>query len=193
MDAFFLGQIEMISSNDIPEGWMLCNGAILPIHSHEALFSILGTIYGGDGRTSFALPDLRGRFPIGEGQGAGLMNHQLGSQGGITDVSLNTLQIPSHNHSIEQHKSLFNIGYSAEGAPGGTPNPGNGYLAQASQNMYTTNETEATKEANRTVIDVNIVSSTVYGTGASLPHNNLQPFQAIQFIIATYGPYPTRA
>ena len=96
----FIGQIMMFGGNFAPRNWAFCDGQILAINSHTALFSILGTTYGGDGRTSFALPDLRGRAPIGEGQGPGLSNYHLGFMGGVENVTLNVNQIPPHAHDV---------------------------------------------------------------------------------------------
>ena len=95
----FLAEIVMFGGNFNPRGWAFCDGQLLPIAQNQALFSLLGTIYGGDGRTTFALPGLRGRTPIHAGRGPGLTDRRLGSRGGSETVTLNTTQIPSHNHS----------------------------------------------------------------------------------------------
>ena len=100
----FIGQVNYIGFNFAPRGWALCDGQLLPIASNTALFSLLGTAFGGDGRTTFALPDLRGRTPLGVGNGAGLNDVTWGQRGGSENVTLTVAQIPSHNHTITASK-----------------------------------------------------------------------------------------
>ena len=177
----FLGQIVMFGGNFAPRGWALCDGQLLPISSNSALFSILGTIYGGDGRTTFALPDLRGRVAMHQGNGPGLSNKPLGSKGGSEMVTLTANEIPEHNHAPRLHaeQSLANEG-----------NPTDNMLAvvagQGVTQIYATFDA-----ANNIAMNAeSITSNNVGGNGA---HNNEQPYQAVNFIIALQGTFPSRS
>ena len=121
----FIGQLMLFGGNFAPRGWAMCDGQLLPIAQYSALFSILGTTYGGDGRTTFALPDLRGRVPMGFGHGPGLSAHGLGSKGGEENVTLTTSQIPSHSHQAMGSNADGNAPSPAEGTWGvsGTTTP----------------------------------------------------------------------
>ena len=167
----FIAEIIMFGGNFAPRGWALCDGQLLAINSHSALFSILGTTYGGDGRTTFALPDLRGRVAINPRQGPGLSNYRLGQKGGTEDVTLTINQIPSHNHTI-----------NATSVVGTTNDPTNNFLANTGSfdNEYGTS-------ANTTL---NPLAAS--NTGGSQSHNNIQPFCCVNYIIALEGIYPSR-
>ena len=193
MEAAFIGQIMPWAGKDIPDGWMVCEGQILSINTNSALFSLLGTTYGGDGRTSFALPDLRGRFPIGEGSGPGLVNHELGQSSGIDIVYLNEQQIPPHTHSNEKQDMRNNIPFTVSSSAATETNPKDNYLARAEQNLYSTDAASATEETGRTPVSVNVHSQNVFPNGGSQAHNNMQPFLTIRFIIAIMGEYPSRS
>lgn len=192
MELPLIGQIELICHQEVPDGWLPCDGRLLPIAQHQALFSILGTIYGGDGRTTFALPDLRGRLPIGAGQGPGLSPHMLGSTGGTYSVTLQQMELPVHAHPIAPEKTRFNLIISVEGGPGDSPNPANNHLAYTSQNMYTLDGSGADQEANRTPLNYQIDQVDIHLAGASQPHENRQPYIAMQYVIAILGIYPQR-
>lgn len=170
---FFIGGIIGFGGNFAPRAWSFCNGNLLAISSNTALFSLLGTAYGGDGRTTFGLPDLRGRVPISAGTGPGLSTYRLGERGGQETVTLTTTQIPSHNHVVYP-------GYS--NAPV-TSNPSGAYPGEfpAGNNFYGT-----TKSGN-------MGASTVGNTGGSQWHTNLQPFLAINWIICLQGIFPSRS
>lgn len=171
----FLGQIMMFGGNFAPRGWAFCNGQLLAISANSALFSLLGTAYGGDGRTTFGLPDLRGRVPIHQGTGPGLRTARLGAKGGEESVTLNTLQIPSHSHSgtIEAADPV------ARGT--GTDSPTNAYPAQGS--------TYATSKNVRMASDAVLTNP----TGGSQAHDNMQPYQVVSYVIALQGIYPSRS
>src|SRR4051812_113885 len=137
MSTPFLGEIRMVGFNFAPRGWALCNGQILSIAQNTALFSILGTTYGGNGQTTFALPDLRGRVPVSAGQGPGLSSYDLGQVTGSENVTLTVQQLPAHSHNIAADATAGNVG-SPSGAhlaqpfsPGRTPVSSNGYTSGA--------------------------------------------------------------
>lgn len=171
-DPFF-GQIIMFGGNFAPRGWAFCEGQLLPIAQNTALFSILGTTYGGDGRTTFALPALRGRIPVGAGSGPGLSTRQLGEKSGIETVTLQTAQIPNHGHSPNVE---VNTGAGSENSP-------NGQFLASINSRYSE---ENTPNANLGGVQ----ESTVGGNQA---HNNMAPSQAVSFIIALTGTFPSRS
>lgn len=170
----FIGEIIMFGGNFAPRGWALCDGQLLPIASNSALFSILGTIYGGDGRTTFALPDLRGRVPMHAGNGPGLSDRRLGSRGGQETVTLTTSQIPAHHHTI-----------FAISAVGDSNDPSSRLLANtgAFDNEYSANTSGY----------VTMSSNMVGNTGGGQYHTNVQPFLCVNFIIALQGVFPSRS
>lgn len=170
----FIGEIIMFGGNFAPRGWALCDGQLLPIASWNALFSILGTTYGGDGRTTFGLPDLRGRLAMHAGTGPGLSPRSLGQKMGSETVNLTTNQIPSHNHVAILH---------GESTAADKQNPSNNLLAGA--------QTYAAPIAadNKTLASESIV---VQNTGGNQSHNNIQPAQVVNYIIALEGVYPSR-
>lgn len=184
----FIGQIMMFGGNFAPRGWAFCYGQLLPISSNSALFSILGTTYGGDGITTFALPDLRGRSPIGMGDGTGLTMRPQGEMGGSETTTLNVTNIPSHNHSVAPAPVLASSQNATEQVPGT-----NGANTLASPvfngrpveiyNSQTPDVTLNTSGGN--------VSSTG-NTGGNIPINNMQPFIAMNYVIALVGIYPSR-
>jgi microcystin-dependent protein len=167
----FVGEIAMFGGNFAPRGWALCDGQLLPISSNEALFSLLGTTYGGDGRTTFSLPDLRGRAPIHAGRGPGLSDYRLGSKGGQETVTLTTAQMPAHSHSLQAH-----TGY------GDTANPNGAVSAKTTSPAYKSAAPNATMNA-----------AAVGQTGGGQAHENRQPYIAIHYIIALQGVFPSRS
>jgi len=183
-----LAMIYLFASNFAPQGYALCNGQILAISTNTALFSLIGTFYGGNGQNNFALPDLRGRTPIhtggNSGQGAGLSAYVLGQVGGAENVTLSQTQIPAHNHSLNANKTL-----GTTGAPGNTvylsAGPGTGSGPNAtSLKTYTTD----TSAANIVSLIPNAISS----VGGNQPHTNLQPYLAVNYVIALQGVFPSR-
>ena len=170
----FIGQIIMFGGNFAPRGWAFCNGQLLAISSNSALFSILGTTYGGDGRTTFGLPDLRGRSAMHAGNGPGLPSYRLGQKGGQESVTLTTLQIPSHTHAATLH---------GETAAATKANPTNNMLAGA--NTYA----PPVAGDNKTLANDSIIVNNAGGGGA---HNNMMPTITLNYIIALLGTYPSR-
>ncbi len=174
MSEPFVGEIRMFAGNFAPRNWAFCDGQLLSIASNDALFSLLGTIYGGDGRTTFGLPDLRGRIPVHAGSGPGLTPRNLGSKGGQENVTLTLNQIPSHTHTL--------TGSSLAGQGG---SPAGAVPAQSTVGVYVRNPNVA---AIRPLNDASITS-----VGGSQAHTNLMPFQCVNFIIALFGIYPSRS
>ena len=167
-----LGEIRMFAGNFAPIGWAFCQGQLLPIAQNQALFSLLGTTYGGDGRTSFALPDLRGRVPVGFGQGPGLSNRVIGDQFGSELVTLNINQMPSHYHTV------------------------NAVTTEGNQNLPTNSLPANTKTLDKEYSDANanttMKATMVNPTGGNQPFGVSQPSLGVNFIIALQGIYPSR-
>lgn len=172
MSEPFVGEIRMFAGNFAPVGHALCDGQLMAVSQNEALFSLLGTTYGGDGRSTFGLPDLRGRIPIHYGHGPGLSNRNLGLKSGAEDATITANQIPSHGHPMKA---------SADGAT--SPNPQDNVLAEA---LTTTPFTGQTPN-----VDLALTAVTEYNGGGQ-SHNNVQPFLCVNFIITLFGAYPSR-
>ena len=168
---FFLGQILMFAGTYAPQGFAFCQGQLLPISSNSALFAILGTQYGGNGQTTFALPDLRGRIPVGTGNGPGLTPRLAGQKFGQEDVSLTVQNMPSHNHTP--------VAY--EGRGGDETSPSDNTWGAGSGNAYNSN-------APNTSMSNNAISQ----TGGNMPHNNVQPSLGMNYIICLQGIFPPR-
>jgi microcystin-dependent protein len=173
MSSGFIGQIMMFAGSFAPAGWALCDGRLLQISDNDALFKVIGTSYGGDGTVTFALPDLRGRVPLGQGAGPGLSSYQLGQKVGAESVALTAAQIPSHAHLV-----------NAVNGPGNTNIPANNTLlsgvgGQAASGQYQT-PAYAPPSANQ----ISLAGNTVSSIGDGQPHPNLQPFLVFSFCIA---------
>jgi microcystin-dependent protein len=175
MTAPFVAEIRMFAGNFAPRGYAFCSGQILPISQNTALFSLLGTTYGGNGTTNFALPNLQGRAPMHSGNGPGLTPRVLGEVGGENSVTLLSTEMPSHTHSISG-------AVIANSNPGETP---------ASNTLFTNS---APNQLYGAVLGtaVNLAPQSITLTGGSQPHNNTQPYLAITFIIALQGIFPAR-
>jgi microcystin-dependent protein len=167
----FLGEVRMFAGNFAPSGWALCDGQLLPISQNTALFSLLGTTYGGNGTSNFALPDLRGRVPIQPRQGPGLTNRLQGEAGGVEAIGLSLTQMPSHAHPA-----------GANGA-NATADAAVGFVTARSPSAVP----QFAATANAALSDAAIAAA-----GGSQPHNNLQPYLVVTFIIALQGIYPPR-
>ena len=179
----FIGEIIMFGGNFAPRGWALCEGQLLPLNQNQALFAILGTTYGGDGRTTFGLPDLRGRVPMGNGNGPGLTSRGLGQKSGAENVTLTTAQIPSHTHTASTTSTL-----KATSNSGNTNAPAGNVLANDGNDRIYRNEAP-----NVDMSTAAIDSSTTLGnTGNGQAVNNMQPYQVVNFIIAVTGIFPSR-
>lgn len=170
MSEPFVAEIRIFAGNFAPRGWAFCNGQLLPVSQNTALFSLVGTTYGGDGRSTFGLPNLQGRAPMHPGRGPGLTDRRLGERGGAETVTLTEAQIPQHNHPLAGVAEFAN-----------QRTIDNNYFAVGSD-MYT-----GASNLN------SMAPQTVPNTGGSQPHNNMQPFLTLNYIIALVGLYPSRS
>lgn len=166
----FLGQLMLFPFNFPPRGWALCQGQLLPINQYQALFSLLGTTYGGDGRTTFGLPDLRGRTPVSFGNGI-----NLGAKAGEEMHTLNTNEVPLHNHAINGTTAAANA-----------PGPAGNLLAQPSGTGT------AIYRQNPTAIDSPLNAATIVSYGGGQPHENRSPYLVLNWCIALQGIFPSR-
>jgi len=179
MSSPFVAEISIFAFNFAPKGWAFCNGQLLPISQNTALFSLLGTTYGGDGKSTFALPDFQGTVPMNAGQSTTGSLYDLGEQSGTENVTLLITEIPSHNHS-----------FAATSDQGSTTVSTNNQLAKAQtpgkQQSYTGNYLNTTAPN----LAMSPLSTTI--TGGSLPHDNMQPYLTLNFCIALQGVFPAR-
>jgi microcystin-dependent protein len=161
----YVGEIRMFAGNFAPAGWMFCEGQLLPISEYETLFNLIGTTYGGDGQSTFALPDIRGRVPLHQGNG-----FTLAETGGAVEVTLTVQQVPSHPHA-----------YLASQNVGTLQSPTNAVIAQSTlAKMYIQDTADQALAAN-----------SISATGGSQPHENLQPYLCVDFIISLFGIFPS--
>lgn len=174
MSEPFIGSIVLFAGTFAPRGWALCQGQILSIAQNTALFSILGTTYGGNGQTTFALPDLRGRVPVGQGQGPGLSSYDLGEVIGTESVTLIAGNLPPHQHTT----SVF-----VNSSEGGQNSPQNNFLGKADPGIYSATHDNSNMGAQ---------PPTGLGPGSSQPVSILQPLLCLNFIIALEGIFPSR-
>ena len=166
----FVAEIRIFPFNFAPTGWAFCDGQLLPLSQNTALFSLLGTTYGGNGKSNFALPDMQGNAPLHPGQGPGLSLYDLGQTGGSETVTLLISEIPAHAHALR-----------AQSALGDTPVPANNSLARFN-NAYQSNTSGLTPMAPEALPPA----------GGNLPHNNLMPYLTLNFCIAMQGVFPPR-
>jgi microcystin-dependent protein len=179
MDEPYIGEIRPVGFNYAPRGWMFCQGQILAIAQNQALFSLLGTTYGGNGQTTFALPDLRSRVPLSSGQGPGLGNYALGQLSGSENVTLLETQIPTHIHAL--------TGTMMPDASTDNTSPVGEYIGTpGTLNQYSPGPKNTTMAANA-------VTGTVNPAGGSQPHSNLQPYLGTNYVIAIQGIFPSRS
>jgi len=170
MSSPFIGEIRMFGGNFAPAGWAFCNGQLMAISENDALFTLIGTTYGGDGQSTFGLPDLQGRLPMHMGTGPGLTTRTIGEMGGVESVTLTTNQIPVHTHVP-----------LAVSTNGNQSTPQNGVWAGAPDSRYSSG-------APNLAMNPSLVGA----AGGSQPHDNLMPFLAISFIISLFGVFPTQ-
>jgi microcystin-dependent protein len=165
MSDQFVGEVRVFGGNYAPQGWVLCDGGLLPISQYSTLYAVIGTAYGGDGQTTFGVPDLRGRIPVHQGPG-----YQMGQTGGVEQVTLITAQLPQHDHVMQ-----------ASTGTGSSASPTGNLWAQIPAKLYTT-------QAPNAVMDTSAIAQ----TGLGQAHENMPPFLSINFIIAVEGLYPAR-
>lgn len=175
----FIGEIRMFGGNFAPAGWAFCAGQLMAISENDALFALIGTTYGGDGQSTFGLPDLRGRVPIHQGQGPGLGNYVVGEKTGVESVTLTTQQIPPHTHTP----------LARAGGSGGDANAPAANNLLADSNTTTTNVYLPFNAGNP---QVQLNANTIGPTGGSQPHDNIQPTLCVSFIISLFGIFPSQ-
>ncbi len=168
----YIGEIRLFAGNFAPNGWLFCDGQELPISWYEDLFMLIGTTYGGDGQTTFVLPDLRGRAPIHYGQGPALSDHYLiGESGGVERVTITVSQMPAHSHTPLATNSY------------GSNSPSNAVWARSRTPIYNAAPDNST---------VAMLDTLVQPAGGGLPHDNMAPFLTVSFIIAAFGIFPSQ-
>lgn len=163
----YVGEIRMFAGNFAPAGWMFCEGQLLPISENETLFNLIGTTYGGDGQSTFALPDMRGRLPIHQGNG-----FTLAETGGAEEITLTVSQIPAHTHPL-------------------LANPANGALPDPQNNVPAKSITPNVDHYVEDVPSVSLAASSIGSVGGSQPHTNFQPYLCVDFIISLFGIFPS--
>jgi microcystin-dependent protein len=167
----YVGEIRMFAGNFPPSGWMFCDGTTLPISENETLFQLIGTTYGGDGQSTFDLPDLRGRVPVHQGTGGSGTTYQMGEMAGVETVTLTTQQMPQHNHTL----------LASNNPPGTQLNPGGNLLANSQGPLPYIQENP----------DGNLNAQAIQPSGGSQPHENMQPYLGINYIISLFGIFPS--
>ncbi len=181
MSSPFVAEIRMFGFNFAPKGWAFCAGQLMPISQNTALFSLVGTFYGGDGKSTFALPNLQGNAPLGQGQGAGLSARFIGEEGGEQFLTLIQTEMPSHSHTVNADTGLAT---SADPTSNiymkGNFDDGNGHTGGVQ--LY-----------NNTGPNVAMGPASIGVAGGSLPHNNMMPYLALNFCIALQGIFPARS
>lgn len=170
----FLGEIRLFAGNYAPDGWALCNGQIMGITQNTALFALLGTLYGGDGRTTFALPDFKGKAPVHFGQGPGLSNRNIGETDGAQSVTLLVSELPAHTH-IPNSASVTNGVSDPTGA------------------VWTNSSGLSGQRIYEAAPNTSMSPAAIQPAGGSAPHNNMQPYLGLNFIIALRGIFPPRS
>jgi microcystin-dependent protein len=176
----YIGQVYLTGWNFASRSFALCEGQLQPISQNTALFSLLGTTFGGDGRTSFGLPDLRGRLPMGQGNGPGLSSRRWGQKGGVETVTLNTTQMPSHTHTVTST-------LKAEGRNGNLDTPAGNMLAPH------TGAYRAQVAVEDVTMNAAAVTSTAGNAGGNQAHENMQPYLVMYYQIALFGVFPSRS
>jgi len=169
----FVAEIRIFPFNFAPKGWAFCNGQLMPLSQNTALFSLLGTTYGGNGKSNFALPDLEGRAPMHPGQGSGLSLHDLGETGGSETVTLLESEIPAHSHAMR--------GDAIDPADTNVPSPSASFAQSTGGTLYQTSQ------------NTQLAGEALTPAGGDQPHNNMQPYLTLNFCIALQGVFPPRS
>lgn len=177
MSDYYVGEIRIFAGQKPPQNWLLCDGTALPISGYEVLFALLGTIWGGDGRTNFKIPDLRGRLVVGQGSGTNLTPRVLGQTGGVEAVALTQAEIPAHTHAFNTSTAT-----AMTATPGATVMPA---ALSASYVGYL--------PANQQSATVSFDSSMIQSTGSNGAHGNVMPYVALNYMICFQGTYPVQS
>lgn len=178
----YIAEIRMFAGNFPPRSWAFCQGQILSIAQNTALFALIGVTFGGNGTTTFGLPDLRGRVPIGPGQGPGLPAYNLGTVGGVAANTLNVLTLPSHTHLMSG-----SVAFPVSGEDGRKTNPANNFPAVNGDNIYST-----VSDGSSMPVATNNLALNNAGTASPLPVDNMKPYVALNYIICVEGIFPSR-
>jgi microcystin-dependent protein len=191
-DSEFIGSISYVGFNFAPRAYAKCDGQLLAISSNAALFSLLGTTFGGDGRNTFGLPDMRGRVPIHQGQGPGLASYRIGQRGGNERTTLSLLNLPSHGHTLAATSVSTSV-LMGVNAKGNEPKPKGNSVSRptATGNNFSSTAPTATMSTG-SVVTTTTTTGTTTDTGAGLSFSNLQPFTTLNCVIAMNGLYPPR-
>lgn len=192
----FIGEIEIFAGNFAPAGWLLCDGAAYSIAQYQALYAIIGVTYGGDGRTNFNVPDLRGRLPVGMGQGRGLTGRSLGAQGGAESAALQMSNMPPHAHGIAPSKTAITAKLNAVADSANTPGAEEKYIATPPTNAFKDSGSLVQMAEGSISVDASGLNSTLSAggnpQGAAAPVGLMPPFLSVNFIIAHTGIFPAR-
>lgn len=178
----FIGEIKLLGFDFAPKSYANCYGQLMPINQNAALFSLLGTTYGGNGQTNFALPDLRGRMPIGQGTGNGLSSHSMGEMSGYSNITLLTANLPAHNHPANG----ITVNTPVSNGGGDTASPQGAFLANNGSEVFSS---VATSGANYGALSV---SGNTGASGSSVPFSVMNPYLVMNYSIAIYGIFPSR-
>jgi microcystin-dependent protein len=180
MSQPYVGQIIMFGGNFAPNGWMTCEGQLLPISENEVLFQLIGTTYGGDGESTFALPALGGRVPVHMGTGGGLSTYSIGESGGVESVTLTTQQIPVHNHA-----AVANTNPASASIPTTSSILANENVSNGGNDPFTYAPYDSANQ-------VTLPSNAIQITGGSQPHENVQPVLTVTYVISLFGVFPSQ-
>lgn len=192
MSEPFIGEIILVGFNFAPQGWAFCDGSLLPISENDTLFALIGTTYGGDGQTTFGLPDLRGRVPIGTGQGQGLpSSYTLGESGGTETITLTSQQMPAHAHVLDA-RSVATARCRNESANSPSPVGHVPAIEAAGVTMTYSNQPPDAAMAGAALVFNGInLSLSLQNAGGSQPHDNMQPFLTMNYCISLFGIFPS--
>jgi microcystin-dependent protein len=195
----YIGEVRNFAGTFAPMGWSFCQGQQMSIANYQALYALIGTTYGGDGVTVFNLPDLRGRVAVGTGQGPGMSNVNLGTLAGVENAALTVNNLPAHNHVVGATNPTFATSVNSAEAILNAPAAGMsiasaGYIPPSGsfvQNLGFNNATPAVA-LNSGTVDTSSITANISAVGGSIPHNNMQPYLAVNFIICIEGIFPSR-
>lgn len=187
----FLGEVRMFAGNFAPRGWVFCNGQSLAISQYDALYALLGTTYGGDGQVSFNAPDMRSRRPIHWGRGPGLSSYEIGQRGGTESETLTQMQMPMHTHATTGGGGQYTLELPCSTNAGSSPSPGGRVNAVSPTGSERFAPPGSSGLGTTAALSANL-TPTLNVAGGSQPHDNLQPYLAVSFIMCVEGVFPSR-